>query len=93
MKTTSAQDFMMEFMKDIVHTKNTDQRPQLVQQWKEKLEARELELGRQFYERFKQATDAVKWDYDKLVAADGNGKTNYIYEQFLEAAKKAAGLE
>jgi hypothetical protein len=46
---TNPQDFMTQFAKAIVH--NVDTRPQIVQQWTEKLEAREAEIRKDELQR------------------------------------------
>jgi hypothetical protein len=80
---TSPQDFLTAFAKEIVH--NVDTRPQIVEQWTEKLEAREAEMRQRWYEQFEKGLSLrhSPVDYDEQVRA----------VDALEAARKAAGLE
>lgn len=75
---TSPQDFMLAFAKAIIH--NVDTRPQIVQQWTEKLDAREVEIGQLFYKRFEEEYDPE--NHDPYEAKDA-----------LAAAKRATGLK
>ena len=100
---TSPQDFMLAFAKAIIH--NVDTRPQIVQEWTEKLEVREAELGKQFYERFEK--ELRKWytcmhastheEFESLESNDGP-YTELCAEVItaddaLQVAKKVAGIE
>lgn len=79
---TSAQDFLTDFVKDIIaHPMN---RKELIAGWAKHMEVREAEAGRGFYERFKKN---VPPDPEYIL---------YSHEariKILEAAKKAAGIE
>src|SRR6266702_2525188 len=78
-KLLSAHDFSMEFAKAIIH--NVDTRPQIVKQWTEKLEAREAEIGRGFYERFCKELNIDPESYHGTLL------------DAVEAARRAAGVK
>jgi len=80
----SAQDFMTSFAKEIVH--NVDTRPQIVQEWTEKLETREAEMGRHFYLQFEA-------ELHKQSPISEEQQQTWDRGEILEAAKIAAGIE
>jgi hypothetical protein len=81
---TSAQEFLTEFTKQLIQ--HVDTRPQIVQEWAAKLEAREAEIGRRFYERFMDELSRIG---EGTPHSQGGWVT---HELVMEAAGKAAGI-
>lgn len=86
---TSAQDFMMAFAKAIVH--NVDTRPQIVQQWTEKLEAREAEIRE--VERKSIITKSWSEDVngDQVTIKDIRGNRLLAGQEWYERFEKETG--